>query len=62
MALTPRNTEHAQTAGHISHDAQVRVDKRVERILARREDARPTTPTAATRAQHGDDPKRVKSR
>ena len=62
MALTPKFTEHARTAAHISHDAQVRVDKRVESILARREHARDTTRTAATRPQHGDNPERVKSR
>jgi hypothetical protein len=62
MALKPRITEHARTAGHVSHDAQVRVDKRVEKILARRAHARLTTPTAATRPQDGDDPERVRSR
>jgi len=62
MALTPKFTEPARSAGHISHEAQVRVDKRVERILARREHARPATPTAAARPQHGDDPERARSR
>jgi hypothetical protein len=55
VALTPKFTEHARTAGHIPHEAQVRVDKRVERILARREHARPATPAAAARPQHGGD-------
>jgi hypothetical protein len=35
MALTPRGTTHARATGHVSHDAQVRIDKRVARILAR---------------------------
>ena len=39
MALKPRRTERVRTVGHISHDARVRVDKRVKEILARREAA-----------------------
>jgi hypothetical protein len=35
MALTPRRITHARATGHVSHDAQVRIDKRVARILAR---------------------------
>ena len=37
MALKPELTEHARTAGHVSHETQVRVDKRVQKILARRD-------------------------
>jgi hypothetical protein len=48
MALKPRLTEDARPAGHVSHDAQVRVDKRVQKILARREHARLATRTSAT--------------
>jgi hypothetical protein len=62
MALKARPTEHAPTAGHVAHDAQVRVDKRVERILARREHARLATRTAATRPQDRDDAERATKR
>jgi hypothetical protein len=46
MALKPVRTEQAETVGHVSHDAQVRVDKRVTEILARREAARAATSSA----------------
>jgi hypothetical protein len=46
MALMPARTEPAQTVGHVSHDAQARVDKRVTEILARREAARAATSPA----------------
>ena len=36
MALKEVRTEHTRTVGHVSHEAQVRVDKRVGQILARR--------------------------
>jgi len=36
MARKETATEHARTVGHVSHEAQERVDERVERILARR--------------------------
>jgi len=62
MALKPRITEHARTAGHVSHDAQQRVDKRVEKILARRAQERLTTPTAGTRPVTRDDPESVNHR
>ena len=62
MALKPRLTEHARTAGHVSHGAQQRVDKRVEKILARRTQERLTTPTAATRALKRDEPDSVSNR
>jgi hypothetical protein len=55
MALRSSRVEHARTAGHVSHDAQVRIDKRVERILARRETARRAAHTAAARAKEPDD-------
>jgi hypothetical protein len=62
MALKPRLTEHARPAGHVSHDAQVRVDKRVQKILARREHARLATRTSATRPKDGDPPESLASR
>jgi hypothetical protein len=62
MALKPRLTEHARTAGHVSHDAQVRVDKRVQKILARREHARLATRTAATRPKDGSPPESLAGR
>ena len=62
MALKPRITDHARTAGHVSHGAQVRVDTRVEEILARSAHARLTTPTPATRPQNGDGPESARSR
>ena len=36
MALKDVRTWHARTVGHVSREAQVRVDKRVARILTRR--------------------------
>ena len=36
MALKEVATERARTVGHVSHEAQVRVDERVGKILARR--------------------------
>ena len=62
MALKPRLTEHARTAAHVSHGAQQRVDKRVEKILSRRARERLTTPTAATRPLKRDDPESVSNR
>jgi hypothetical protein len=35
MALTQRRPKPAHATGHVSHDAQVRIDERVARILAR---------------------------
>ena len=37
MALKQVRTERPRTVGHVSHDAQVRVDRRVSQIVARRE-------------------------
>ena len=37
MALKPFPTKRVRTVGHISHDAQLRVDRRVKEILDRRE-------------------------
>ena len=34
-----RTAEQARTVGHVSHDAQLRVDQRVKLILDRREGA-----------------------
>ena len=62
MALKPRITEPARTAGHVSHGAQQRVDKRVEEILARRAQDRLTTPIAGTRPVKHDDPESVSHR
>jgi hypothetical protein len=36
MALKKARTEHTRTVGHVSHEAQLRVDERVRQILARR--------------------------
>lgn len=36
MALKLGPIERVQTVGHVSHDAQVRIDKRVAEILATR--------------------------
>jgi hypothetical protein len=36
MALTQRRTKPARATGHVSHDAQVRIDERVAQILAGR--------------------------
>jgi hypothetical protein len=49
MALKERRTKPARATGHVSHDAQVRIDERVARILARRGSARPAARTAAPR-------------
>lgn len=53
MALPRSRTEQAQGTGHVSHDAQVRIDTRVKRILARRQPGRPAAPAATTRANEG---------
>lgn len=39
MALKPAHTERVRRVGQVSHDAQVRVDRRVTLILERREAA-----------------------
>jgi hypothetical protein len=39
MVLAPRHAEPARTVGHVPHDAQVRLDKRVTKILARQQAA-----------------------
>jgi hypothetical protein len=49
MALKQRRTNPAHATGHVSHDAQVRIDERVARILARREPDRPAAGTASRR-------------
>jgi hypothetical protein len=49
MALTQRRITRTQATGHVSYDAQVRVDKRVARILARGEAARHGRAAAAPR-------------
>lgn len=36
MTLKPELTERTRKVGHISHAAQLRVDQRVQKILARR--------------------------
>ena len=51
MTLKPGPTEPARTVGHVSHATQVRVDRRVQDILARR--------VALDRARHAA--QRVKS-
>jgi hypothetical protein len=49
MAQSQRRITRAQATGHVSHDAQVRVDKRVGRILAGAEAGRPGRAVAAPR-------------
>jgi hypothetical protein len=49
MALSHRRTKAARATGHVSHDAQLRIDARVARILARRGSDRPAVRTAAGR-------------
>jgi hypothetical protein len=49
MALTQHRAKPARATGHVSHDAQVRVDERVARILARRESDAPAARTASPR-------------
>jgi hypothetical protein len=54
MALRPRRTTPARATGHVSHDAQVRIDQRVARILARGGSGRRADPTAPPyRTEHG---------
>jgi hypothetical protein len=43
VALEPVGTEQALTVGHVSHDAQARVNRRVTEVLARREATRTAT-------------------
>lgn len=40
IALEVRSTKKAWNTGHVSHDAQARIDKRVARILAARDAVR----------------------
>ena len=49
MALRQRRSNAARVTGHVSHEAQVRIDKRVARILARRGSGRLGARTAAPR-------------
>jgi hypothetical protein len=39
MVIQSRRPEPARTVGHVPHDAQVRLDKRVTKILARQKAA-----------------------
>jgi len=48
-----RTAEQARTVGHVSHDAQLRVDQRVKRILDRRERAVGRARLAARRLSEG---------
>jgi len=50
MALRQRRTKPTPATGHVSHDAQVRIDERVAQILARQASDRPAARTAARRA------------
>jgi hypothetical protein len=36
IAVEVRRTQNARNVGHVSHDAQTRIDKRVAKILAGR--------------------------
>jgi len=49
MAPRQRRRKPARATGHVSHEAQVRVDERVARILAARDSGRPAAPTASPR-------------
>jgi hypothetical protein len=51
MALKPGRTQNARTVGHVSHDAQARIDKRVAKILAAREAALRLARGAARRSE-----------
>jgi hypothetical protein len=55
MALTRTRTERPQAAGHVSHDAQVRIDRRIERIPARGESGPPAAQASATRPKEAGD-------
>jgi hypothetical protein len=48
-----RTAEQARTVGHVSHDAQVRVDRRVKTILDGREGAVRRARLAARRLSEG---------
>jgi hypothetical protein len=48
-----RTAEQARTVGHVSHDAQLRVDERVKTILDRREGAVERARLAARRLSEG---------
>ena len=51
MVLAPRHAEPARTVGHVPHDAQVRLDKRATKILARQQAAMRQGRRAAHRPQ-----------
>jgi hypothetical protein len=54
MALRQRCTTPIRATGHVSHDAQVRIDQRVARILGRGELGRRADPKAPPdRTEHG---------
>jgi hypothetical protein len=53
MALKTGPTRRARTVGHISHDARVRIDERVKKILDRRADALERARRAARRLNSG---------
>jgi hypothetical protein len=48
-ALRPGPAKRARTVGHISHEAQLRIDRRVKEILGRRDDALERARLAARR-------------
>jgi hypothetical protein len=48
-----RTAEQTRTVGHVSHDAQLRVDRRVKTILDRREGAVGRARLAARRLSEG---------
>ena len=47
IALEVRRTKKAWNAGHVSHDAQARIDKRVAKILAAQDATRRLARVAA---------------
>jgi hypothetical protein len=55
MALTPSPTEPGRILGHVSHAAQVRIDKRIERILARHGRAPRAAQTTVARPKEPDE-------
>jgi hypothetical protein len=54
MALEPMTARRTSAVGHTPHDAQVRVDQRVKRILDRRKNAVERARRAARRLENGN--------
>jgi hypothetical protein len=58
MALKNPITEHRATVGHVSREATVAVDERINEILARREVALRRARLAATHLKRSDQDRR----